>query len=75
MNHHSCRSDSDSIDNGTAIAHYDFESPIYHADEDCELPEELARLLQQESKVIQPYQEPLKIFNLGPKDCRKEIKI
>lgn len=57
MNHHSCRSHSNSINNGTAMAHYDFENPIYQADEDCEILKELARLLQQESKVIQLYQE------------------
>lgn len=59
MNHHSCRPVSDSIDNSTAMAYYDFESPIYHTDkyceEDCELLEELARLLHKESKVIQLY--------------------
>lgn len=48
---------------------YDFDNPIFHADkdceEDCELPEELARLLQQESKVIQPYEESVKVINLG----------
>lgn len=61
------------------MAHYDFENPIYHADEDCEedceLPEELARLLKQESKFIQPYQDLLEVMNLGSEDCKKEIKI
>ena len=40
----------DPIDNGSVIAHYDFENPIYQAEdegeEDCEVPGELARLLQ-----------------------------
>lgn len=76
---HSCRSDLDSIDNKNAMADYNFESPIYQVeedcDEDCELPEELARLLQQESKLIQPHQESLETVNLGTEDCKKEIRI
>lgn len=61
------------------MAHYDIENPIYHAEEDCEedceLLEELARLLQQESRVNQLYQESMKIVNLGIEDNKKEIKI
>lgn len=57
MNHHSCRSNLDSIDNVNAMDNYDFENLIYHAKEDCELPEVGSRLLHQESKVIQPYHE------------------
>lgn len=79
INHHSYRSDSDSLDNGIAMAHYDFENPIYHVDEDdeedCDLSEELARLLEQESKFIQPYQDLLEVINLGSEDCKKEVKI
>lgn len=48
---HSSRSDSDSIDHKISMADYNFENLIYQAkedcDEDCELLEELARLLQQ----------------------------
>lgn len=76
MNHHSCRSDSDSLDNATAMAHYDFENPIYQADEDCEedreLPEELARLLKQESNIIHPYQDSLEVINLGSETVKKK---
>lgn len=79
MNHHSCRSESDSLDNGIVMTHYDFENPIYHADEaseeDCDLPEELARLLEQESKFIQPYQDLLEVINFRSEDCKKEVKI
>lgn len=61
------------------MADYNFESPIYQAEEDCdegcELPKELARLLQQESKLIQPHQESLETVNLGTEDCKKEIRI
>lgn len=75
MNHHSCRSNSDSIGNGTVMVNYYFENPIYQAEEYCELSEELARLLQQELKVIQLYQESLEIINLGSEDDKKEIII
>lgn len=58
---------------------YDFDNPINHADkdceEDCELPEELARLLKQESKVIQPHEELVEVVNLGTKEEAKEVRI
>lgn len=61
------------------MVRYDFDNPIYHAAEDCEedseLPEELARLLQQESTIIQPHQELVEIINIGEKYDKKEIKI
>ena len=49
--HHSCRCTSPNpIDNSSAMARFDFKNPIFQAeeegDEDCELPEELARLLK-----------------------------
>ena len=47
----SCRADHpDLTANDTAMAKYDFDNPIYQAEEgveeDCELPEGLARLLK-----------------------------
>ena len=55
-----------------------FELPIHQADEDCdedwECPEELTRLLEHESKAIQP-QEPLETINLGNEHEKKEVKI
>lgn len=60
------------------MAHYVFDNPIYHADEDCEkdceLPEELARLLKQESRVIQPDQELVEIINLEHRKIKKKSK-
>ena len=45
-----CPSTTYSIDNDFAIMHYDFDNLIYQAEEeeyeDCDLPEELARLLK-----------------------------
>jgi hypothetical protein len=58
---------------------YDFKSPINQAEEgdenDCEIPEGLTRLLEQEEKVIQPHQEPVEVINLGTKEDRKEVKV
>ncbi|KAI5443040.1 hypothetical protein KIW84_011900 [Lathyrus oleraceus] len=69
----------DPIDNGSAMARFDFETPIFQAeeegDEDCELPEELTRLLKQEERVIQPHQESVEVINLGTEDAKREIKI
>ena len=49
----------DPTDNDSATASYDFESPINQAEDegedDCEVPGELARLLLQEERVIQPH--------------------
>ncbi|KAI5416319.1 hypothetical protein KIW84_041393 [Lathyrus oleraceus] len=46
----------------------DFDNPINQAGEDCdeeaELPEELARLLKQDEKVIQPHEESVEVINL-----------
>ncbi|KAI5410441.1 hypothetical protein KIW84_055810 [Lathyrus oleraceus] len=69
-----CDISPDLIDNNPVTPSYDFDNPIYHAEEegeeDCELPEELARLLKQEEKVIQPHEEQLEDLDrrqcLGP---------
>ena len=69
----------DPIDNGSAIAHYDFENPINQAEdegeEDCEVLGELARLLQQEERAIQPNEEPVKTVKLGTEEDKKEVKV
>ncbi|KAI5447729.1 hypothetical protein KIW84_015252 [Lathyrus oleraceus] len=69
----------DPIDNGSAMARFDFENPIFQdeeeGDEDCELPEELTRLLKQEERVIQPYKKSVEVINLGAEDAKREIKI
>lgn len=58
---------------------HDFDNPIYQAEEedgeDCELPEELARLLRQEERVIQLHQEPVEVVNLGAENDVKEVRI
>ena len=79
MNPHSCRCDHspDLIDNNPVPPSYDFDNPIYLAEEedeeDCELPGELARLLKQEEKVIQPLEERVEIVIPSTAEVRKEI--
>ena len=47
----------------------------YEGNEDCEMPGELARLLQQEERVILPYEELLETINLGTAEDKKEVKV
>src|SRR3954464_6100049 len=69
----------DPVNNDSAIARHDFENPIYQtedeSEEDCEVPRELARLLEQEDKAIQPHEEPIEVINLGSNEEKKEVKI
>ena len=39
------------------------------------MPGELARLLLQEERAIQPHEEPVEIVNLGTEEDKKEVKI
>src|SRR3954464_687375 len=59
----------DHVDNDSAIANHDFENPIYQtkdeSEEDCEVPRELSRILEQEKRTIQPHEEPIEVINLG----------
>ena len=65
--------------NDTAIAFSDSEDLVYQAEyegeEDCKVPEELARLLQQEERAILPHEELLDPINLGTEEDRKEIRV
>ena len=78
---HSCRSTStlDPIANNSIIANYDFECPVNQvedeSEEDCDIPGELARLLLQEEKAIQPHEESIEVINLGTESDKKEIRI
>ena len=66
----------DPVNNNPAIASYDFKNPINQAEdegeEDCEVPGELARLLQREERAIQPHEEPVETINLGTEMDRKK---
>ena len=44
-------------------------------EDDCEVPGELARLLLQEERAIQPHEEPVEFVNLGSEIDKKEVKI
>ena len=74
---HSCRSSStlDLIANDSTIVGYNFECTINQAEdkgeEDCETPGELARLLLQEEKDIQPHEESAEVINLGTETNKK----
>ena len=61
------------------MAFHDSENLIYQAEdegeEDCEVLGELARLLQQEERTIQPHEEPVDTINLGTEDDKKEVKV
>ena len=65
--------------NDSATASYDFENPINLAEDegedDCEVPSELARLLLQEERVIQPHEESVESVNLGTEIDKKEVRI
>ena len=65
--------------NDSATASYDFENPINLAEDegedDCEVPGELARLLLQEERAIQPHEELVDTVNLGTEADRKEVKM
>ena len=39
------------------------------------MPGELARLLLQEERAIQPHEEPVELVNLGTEEDKKEVKI
>ena len=69
----------DPFDNDSAIALYDFDNLINQAEEegeeDCELPKEIARMLEQEEKVIQPPQQEIEKVNLGNSDLIREVKV
>ena len=53
----------DPIGNDSAMTFCGSENLIYQAEdegeEDCEVPEELARLLQEEERTIHPHEEPV----------------
>ena len=65
--------------NDFATASYDFENLINLAEDegedDCEVPGELARLILQEERAIQPHEEPMESVNLGTETDKKEVKI
>ncbi|KAI5445263.1 hypothetical protein KIW84_013485 [Lathyrus oleraceus] len=54
-----------------------FELPVFEAEEesDEEVSDELSRLLEQDEKTIQLFEEQIELVNLGSEDDVKEVKI
>ena len=54
-----------------------FEFPVFEAEEenDEEVSDELSRLFKHDEKAIQPFEEQIKLVNLGYEDDVKEVKI
>ncbi|XP_058775307.1 uncharacterized protein LOC131649565 [Vicia villosa] len=74
-----CRSLPNTTDNNTAETLYKLEALANQAEggdeEDDELPEELSRLVDKESKSMLPPQEAIETINLGTDEEPKNIKI
>ena len=72
-----CRSTyaQDPKGNDSSMAYHDIENSIYQVEDEgeehCEVPGELARLLQQEERTIQPQEEPVETVNLGTEEDKK----
>ena len=51
------------------------ESPVFETEEEDsnDIPDEIARLLEQEEKTIRPHQEEIELINLGTEDNKREI--
>lgn len=73
----SCKIINEPVELNNTTSPYNFELPINQdkekCEDNCDLPEELARLLEHEPKVIQPHQEPMKVINLDTKKENKEV--
>ncbi|KAI5390301.1 hypothetical protein KIW84_075563 [Lathyrus oleraceus] len=54
-----------------------FEFHVFEAEEESgvEVSDELSRLLEQDEKTIQPFEEQVELVNLGSEDDVKEVKI
>src|SRR4030043_1275191 len=73
--HHACRYNKP-VEQYNPMPSPNFEFPVFEAEEEEEeIPKEIARLLEQERKGIQPHEEILKVVNLGTEENKKEVKI
>ena len=65
------------IENNDPMPSPNFEFPVFRAEEgdDEEVPVEISRLIEQDEKVIQPFEEPVELVNLGDEEDRKEVKV
>ncbi|KAK7323722.1 hypothetical protein VNO77_27212 [Canavalia gladiata] len=66
-------------DNSASIVLGDFDCIDNLADEEsefeCEPTDEMLRLVERESKIIEPHQEPIDLINLGTEENKREVKI
>ena len=65
------------VEHGNSMLLQTVESPVFETeDEDSDdIPDEIARLLEQEEKTIRPHQEEIELINLGTEDNKREIKV
>ena len=54
------------IENNDPMPSPNFEFPVFRAEE--EIPVQISRLLEHDEKVIQPFEEPLELVNLGDEE-------
>ncbi|XP_050897366.1 uncharacterized protein LOC127104210 [Lathyrus oleraceus] len=77
--HISVKINDNPVESNDSLPSHNFDSPIYQVEEegekDCYIPDELARLLEHESKALQPHEEPVKTINLGTEEEKKEVKV
>ena len=54
-----------------------FEFPMFGAEEEDseEVPDEISRLLEHDENIIQPFEEPIELINLGDEEDKKEVKV
>lgn len=81
ISHHlkRCRIINKPVEPNDPTTSYNFDFLIYQVEEDveedCDTPDELARLLEHESKDHQPHEVWVKAINLGTQEENKEVKI
>ena len=69
----------DPMGNNSAMALCESEKLVYQVEDEveeyCEVPGELARLLLQEERTIQPHEEPMDTINLSTEEDKIEVKV
>ena len=65
------------IENNDPIPSPNFEFPVFRAEEEDEeeIPVEISRFLEHDEKIIQPFEEPMELANLGDGEVRREVKV
>ena len=76
----SCRSDTESSkDDDCTYSEANFSEPVHQVeeegDDEWEPSPKLLRLVEQEEREIEPYQEQIEMVNLGSEEDKKEVKV